>query len=242
MEPLHSLVLWNGCFAITAIIASLVPRLEIRWSWLFGAFFFFNANVALVLDFFDFNQHLYQWVGDPDLSFNWAGKVIAFFFSVSFLVLGLFRRQEVGLTLRQSKGSIIGWSVLVAICALGVVVGLILPNEPFSSEAILYQLTMPSFDEELAYRGIMMAFLIKAFDFRFANGRFGAVPAVIVSTIIFSIIHALFWTGDGLFFSLEAFIFAGIFGLLLAWLRLNTGSLLAPIFLHSAVNTIWRLF
>ncbi|MEO0883089.1 MAG: CPBP family intramembrane glutamic endopeptidase [Pseudomonadota bacterium] len=241
MDILASLILWNGVAIALIGVAAVCARQPVAWRWVFAAFSLFNVNVCLVLNVFGLNGLIYNLLGNPELSFNWAGKIIALMFSLTLLMTGIVRWHQIGGVFKQSKGAVMGWSVVGLLCVVGVGLALVLPDEPHSLETIAYQLTMPSLEEEIFYRGIFLYCLVRAFGEgpRIAASNFGS--AAIISTLMFTIIHALLWDEKGLFFQLDAFLFAGVFGVLLTWLRLNTGSLLAPILMHSAVNTIWRL-
>jgi hypothetical protein len=114
-------------------------------------------------------------------------------------------------------------------------------DEAQKADAVAYQLTMPSLDEEIFYRGILLYCLVRAFGEgpRFLAANFGWAAGIV--TIMFGAIHCFVWTDTGPFFSWEIALFAGGVGLVLMWLRLSTGSVLAPILMHSIVNTVWRL-
>lgn len=242
MDPIISLVLWNLIAFSLCSMASALSSQPVAWRWVLAAIVLFNINVAFVLDLFRLNSALYTLIGRPDLEYNWAGKIIALSFSIALLAFGLFKWREIGGTLAQAKGAWIGWGVVIALSLFGVGLGLYLPDEHHSAETIAYQLTMPSLEEEIFYRGIFLYCLVRAFGQgpRFAASNFGY--AALISTVVFTMIHSVFWDQSGFFFALDAFLFAGVFSVLLTWLRLNTGSLLAPILMHSAINTLWRLF
>jgi CAAX protease family protein len=236
-----SIFVWNGVFLSGACAAAFASRRTVDLLWLAMSFVLFNMNLALVLNLFDLNGALYALARAPEVRFNWAGKIAAFAFSLAVLALGVADRRASGVTLRQSASSYVGWIVVAVLCATEVAVALQIDNEPQTAETIAYQLTVPSLEEEIFYRGIFLFALTKAFGegprFLFANAGWGAV----LSATMFAVLHSLFWTSGGLFCSAEDFLFAGFFGVVLTWLRLNTGSIAAPMLLHSVVNTVWRI-
>ena len=241
LEDSHiSVLLWNAIFGAAAGAAAMLGRTP-DWRWLAISIALFNANVALVLDFFGLNAVVYDAIGVDGLEFNWAGKTIALAFSVILLVTRAIEPREAGVTFRQAKGAVIGWGVLAALIVLDIYIALQLENAQHSAEAIAYQLTLPSLDEEIFYRGILLFTLIKTFGDgpRILASNFGW--AAFISALLFGSIHAVFWADDTITFSAGAFLFAGLIGLLLTWLRLNTGSIVAPVLLHSVINTIWRV-
>jgi len=241
LEDNHiSALLWNAIFVASALLAALFGK-KVDWRWLAVSMALFNINVALVLDFFELNSHLYAMLGFTDTQFNWVGKLSALSFSTILLISHAVEPREAGVTFRQANGALIGWGVLTALIVLDILISLQLDNARHSVEAIAYQLTLPSLDEEIFYRGILLFTLIKAFGAgpRVLASNFGW--AALISALIFGSTHAIFWSEGAVVFSAEAYAFAGLIGLILTWLRLNTGSIIAPVLLHSAINTIWRL-
>lgn len=234
-----SAMLWNGLFLASGALAAIFARSHFNWRWLLLALALFNLNIALVLDLFGFNALLYGLAGNPATNFNWAGKIVALAASLILLATPLIERQAAGVTLGQSTSWKIGWAVFALFCLIDVGIALALDTPAFDADAIAYQLTMPSLDEEIFYRGILLYCLVRAFGEgpRFLAANFGWAAAIV--TILFGAIHSLFWTNGGIFFSPEIFLFAGGLGALLMWLRLSTGSVLAPILLHSVINTAW---
>lgn len=73
--------------------------------------------------------------------------------------------------------------------------------------------------EELAFRGVVVGGLRRGL---------GVWPAVVVSAVLFAMVHLAPVTWPGLF----------VFGLALAVLRLRTGSLLPPVLAHVAFNAV----
>ena len=95
-------------------------------------------------------------------------------------------------------------------------------NTSFFAGGILYELlgsclVIPA-AEELLYRGVVWKRL---------RMYFGNAAALVLSAVIFGAVHA----------NLVQFLYAGILGLLLAYLMQTTGKLYAPILAHIAANT-----
>ncbi len=241
MALLPSLLLWNLLFLGLGSIATILHRESVRPGWFGLALILFNINVLLVLGPVFYADSVSSLIGSGSFEFNWIGKVLAFAVTLAILIFGPISLKEAGLTLRQSPRARLGWIVLAGLIASGVALALFMPNQTHSAESILYQLTMPSLEEEIFHRGLLLAVLFRAFDPKTNTPprRFAVAP--IVSAAMFTLIHGLYMSTDGLGLSFEALTFAGIFAVLLTWLRLRTGSVIAPIILHSAVNTIWRV-
>ncbi len=94
-------------------------------------------------------------------------------------------------------------------------------NHSFFAGGVLYELLgsclVIPIAEELLYRGVVL---------RRLRMMFGVVPAVVLSALIFGVMHA----------NLVQFLYAGILGLLLGLLFQTTNKLYAPILGHIAAN------
>lgn len=73
--------------------------------------------------------------------------------------------------------------------------------------------------EELLYRGVVE---------RRLSLLCGSAPAIVLSAVIFGVMH---W-------NVVQFLYAGILGLLLAWLLERTGFLYAPVLAHIGANVM----
>lgn len=94
-------------------------------------------------------------------------------------------------------------------------------NSSFFAGTVLYELLgsclIIPFAEELLYRGVVWKRL---------RMLFGNLPALILSAVLFGVMHV----------NLVQFLYAGILGLLLAYLMQTTGKLYAPVLGHIAAN------
>jgi hypothetical protein len=128
---------------------------------------------------------------------------------------------------------------LIIVAIIISVYGYLIGGFEASVENILFQITMPSVVEEIAYRGILLTLLNQIFErnFRWGKTQFGV--GLMVTSLLFGLWHGLS-IGDN--FSLEmnwfAFILTGLIGFLLGFVRERTGSLLYPIILHILINLI----
>ena len=83
-------------------------------------------------------------------------------------------------------------------------------------------------EEEVLFRGVILP--------RLASWM-GAGWAIVATSAVFSVLHEGF--GDGPFGLRAASVF--LFALVLAWARLRTGGLAAPITMHIVINALWLL-
>lgn len=175
----------------------------------------------------------------PDSDWNWEGKILALTATLAIAALPAFGWRRVGLTLRQAPGS---WKAAIPVailyCAFFAALALAFPSEAGSPESIAFQLTMPGFEEEPFYRGILLFALAQAFT---ARVRFLGVEwnwGTILSCVLFGLAHA-FGYSDGTFSFDPIFLaLTAVPSLLAVWLVLRTRSLALPILLHNFGNAI----
>ena len=96
-------------------------------------------------------------------------------------------------------------------------------NQAFFAGGVVFELLgsclMIPLAEELLYRGVVE---------RRLSLLCGSVPAIVLSAVIFGVMH---W-------NVVQFLYAGILGLLLAWLLERTGFLYAPVLAHIGANVM----
>ena len=213
---LVNLAIWNGVFLLLGVTGALVAKQHFRPRWLLAALVLFNLNIVIVLNIFGQNSLIYHLVGDSDVTYNWAGKGLAILVTCAVLASGRLPLAEAGVTLRQARKAWIGWTVIAVLCLIEIGLALNIPDEPQTVETFAFQLTIPSLDEELLYRGVMLYCLVRAFGEgpRALWANFGI--AALISTLMFTMVHSLFWTGDSIGFSMEAFLFTSFCGFVLA--------------------------
>lgn len=161
-----------------------------------------------------------------------------------FLVIAFLPRfgpAKVGLTLRQGPG--LRTPLLVFFSLLGVFFYFAVSdtNGMADIETIAFQWTMPSLDEELFYRGVLLLVMNEAFSRRAnvmgAKIGFGGL----LTSLLFGLAHGFGYADGNFSFDLMVFTMTGIPSLLLLWLRERTGSLLLPMLAHSAANGLFTV-
>lgn len=83
---------------------------------------------------------------------------------------------------------------------------------------ILLLAVVPAIFEELIFRGVIL------------NGykKLGILPAMVVSSLLFALIHG----------SIQQFLFPFLFGLILSFVAIKTGSVIAPMIIHFINNAL----
>jgi hypothetical protein len=180
----------------------------------------------------------------PDLSFNWGGKITAILLWIVtlFLLIRLnanFKAADAGFRLKQTEGSI---KPAVIVTILFVFLQLILstilgegPNYDF--EQLVFQATIPGFDEEPMFRGL----ILYTFSLAVISSRiniFGAQINIagLLLVLLFGLLHGIMYSGGEWHFSIISLSITGVYGFILLWLRERTGSLVFPIIAHNLVN------
>ncbi len=179
----------------------------------------------------------------PQSDWNWEGKLLALVATLVIAAHPAFGWRRVGLTLRQAPGSLkAAIPVVILYCAFFAALAVTFPGDPPSTEAIAFQLTMPGFEEEPFYRGILLFALAQAFT---SQVRFLGVDwnsGAILSCVMFGLTHAFGYSGGTFSFDPVIMALTAVPSLLGVWLVLRTRSLLLPVFLHNFGNVIsWLL-
>src|SRR5262249_39679256 len=103
-------------------------------------------------------------------------------------------------------------------------------------EGVVFEATLPGIDEELRFRGPLIALLTLAFGTRFGflGGAGWGTP---LTALLFGLAHGLRLTHDqGWSFDAVNTVYTGILGFGLGWMRERTGSVVLPILFHNVVN------
>lgn len=175
-----------------------------------------------------------------DLSWNWFGKLYAIFGSILFLLV--YKKQspkDLFITLKQNPVSLKASLIITGlVIILSIGLGLLGGKKDFNLETLMFQLTMPGFDEEIAFRGIMLGLLIPVLNDKITVGKIKlGNPAVLVTALLFGFVHSLFITKEfNIDINLVTLISTGFYGYILAWLTKKSGSILFPIIIHNLGN------
>src|SRR5690606_186112 len=102
--------------------------------------------------------------------------------------------------------------------------------------------TMPGIEEELFYRGVLLLALDQAFRARWRVLGVSIGWGGVLSSVAFGLIHAFAYRAGDASFDLSTFLMTGGPAVLLLWLRVRTGSLVAPVLAHNLVNGAFVIF
>jgi hypothetical protein len=206
---------------------------------LLGLFFavFFIDNLLIVLtNRFSSLQIIPNTIWEGFLICGWSGKLYSIVVMVMllFLTRKVFSKEESGFTFRQTPSSILpACIVTLLLAAWALLVGVSSPKGKFDLPTLAYLAIMPGLNEELVYRGILLAILIRILP---GNLKLWGTPlgwGIIVASLLFGLLHG-FWVDKDLTVHIELIALrnAVISGLIFAWLRARSGSLVMPVIAH----------
>ena len=235
----------DGLIGISGVLALLIgagalfglarPR-AFHFPWLLAAAGLVLLNDALLTNLYGL---LPDGIGGD---WNWQGKALTLLATLAVAALPVFGWRASGLTLVQAPGSLKP-ALAAAVLYMGVFLCLALafPGGPTSTETIAFQLTMPGFEEEPFYRGVLLLALMKAFTDRV---RFLGVEwslGALLSCVLFGLAHAFNYSDGRFGFDPLTMVLTAVPSLLGVWLALRTRSLLIPVVLHNFGNAITLL-
>jgi len=224
-----------GIMLVLMLTVTTLRRENIRLSWFVLALFVFALNA--------YGLSLGRWIARPlteGLRWNWSGKILALSLSaIVILFLSKTLQDQIGLRVRQAKGSAKVW---IAISVYALIFLVIAWNSPPPRtnqywESLAFQLTMPSLNEELFFRGLLPVVIDKCFGV--SRNVFGAQMGwgAVISSVMFGLVHGLSLDG-GISVDWVACAIPGLIGLVGCWIVGKTKSLLGPILMHSHGNAI----
>jgi len=218
-------------FLLLGIGAGLADRRHFAARWLLVGALLVVMNDALLTG-------LYGLL--PDLmggARNWQGKLLALGATLAVAASPAFGFRQCGITLAQEPGSLrAAVPVAVIYCAFFVALALAFPDGGMNAEEAAFQLTMPGFEEETFYRGVLLLALDRAFTTR---KRFLGVEwgwGAVLSCFLFGMAHAFGFSEGGFSFDPITMAMTAVPSFTGVWLRLRTGSLLLPVLLHNFGN------
>jgi uncharacterized protein len=194
---------------------------------IFSSYFFNTAGFGLLPDLW------------PESKWNWSGKFYSLCFSLAIMAHPAFGFKRSGFTLAQNPdGQKLTYGIALGLCALVTFTSILDANVPTNTEILAFQLTMPGFEEEPFYRGILLIGLNEAFKMKKKILGISLGWGSLLSTLLFGMVHGFGITDKGLIFDIGSIIKTGLFGIVLIWFRERTGSLLLPVVIHNFINSI----
>jgi hypothetical protein len=132
-------------------------------------------------------------------------------------------------------------AVILVACAGAALLQRALETPDTRPETFLFQLFMPSLDEELFDRGLLTFYLALALGDSLDPKAWIPDLSVWIIALQFSFIHAFAFDHAHPAFSLATFLGVMYFACLFGWARQRTGSVVLPMVAHTLANTLYRL-
>ena len=171
---------------------------------------------------------------------NWAGKILSIFVTLGLIaVIPGLSWDAAGFRWKQNGGALPGLLAAALVWTFAWSLDLLLPHTHVAptAEAVWYQALIPGPSEEPLYRGLALVLLDRAFGNRYwsvlgAPFGFGAI----ITSIWFGVIHGVGIVAGHVAISWLTIFATGTDGLVFAWIRMRTGSLVIPIFAHAVID------
>lgn len=113
-------------------------------------------------------------------------------------------------------------------------------TKQFDIETLIYQLTLPGFDEEIMFRGILLGLLLTCFkDAIIIDKKNYGNPSILFIGLLFGLAHGLGIEDNfDLKFELFPFIFTFMNGYIWSWITMESKSILQATISHNVSNFI----
>lgn len=196
-------------------------------SWLATATFFLTIHVARLTP---------PAAGVVLGHWNWTGKLLAVVLSLLVLATVPGTRRYVQLPERGGLVPVVIVGGLLLVIA--VIAGMVSDRATLDAETLAFQATVPGLDEELTFRGVMLALLVPSSQPEGASRR---VPGLVAISLLFGAVHGVAIGGDGVRFIPGYFAWTTVAGLVWGWMTLRTRSILPAMISHNATNTVGYL-
>ncbi len=235
MDLISGALVLGGLILPVLLVAFLSSKPRYGFSALFFLFLFmadvFLTGIPL----------LFEITSIPGTEWNWIGKFFSLTLCLTVAAGSSFSFKELGFTTTQRAGTILPATlVTIVLVLLSVLLGFRFASAAdLTTETILYQSTMPGIAEEIAYRGLLLAFLHSAMPAR--KGTFTYWWPAIITTLAFGLWHGIEVEGWNISLNFFQFLFPLAGGAAFVWMRELTGSLVFPIIAHNACNTAFFL-
>lgn len=106
----------------------------------------------------------------------------------------------------------------------------------FDCETLLFQLTMPGFDEEILFRAILLGLLLTCLNDKIKIGKLTlGNPSVLITGLLFGLVHGLHFNNN-FEFEFYPFFVSSIYGYVWGWVTIKSKSILLPIVSHNLTN------
>lgn len=237
MDELFTVLGQLSVIAFLGVVGAIVSWRQFRPLWFVGA-----LDLYLVYDFLVTRCFFALPNFPPDSMWNWGGKTLSLVGMLVIATLPVLGYRRSGLRLSQNPGAKSALLLMVVLSALYFYLAISGADGRDDWETIAFQWSMPGFDEEVFYRGVLLLAMNEAF-----RGRVLVMGAQIgygglLTSVLFGLAHGMSYSEGAYAFDTTMFLITGAPSLLLLWMRERTGSVLMPIIAHNVANGAFTLF
>ncbi|WP_411819559.1 CPBP family intramembrane glutamic endopeptidase [Hyphococcus formosus] len=223
--------------AVFGLMGAVVFRRSFRPLWFVGALSLYVLyNFLLTRAYFAIPNF------PPEADWNWLGKIMSLAGMMLVALLPVFGLKRAGITLHQNPHIWTAWLLLLLFFVFFFSFAVMGSDGRDDFETILFQWTMPGFDEEVFYRGVLLLAMNEAFRDRMMVLGAPIGYGGLLTCVLFGLAHGLSYGSDGFAFDWTFFAITGGPSVLLLWLREKTGSIVMPIIAHNVANGAFTLF
>jgi membrane protease YdiL (CAAX protease family) len=170
----------------------------------------------------------------------WSAKLYSTLICMAlvFLLRPVLPPDSIGFTLRQKSGSFLPCCVAMVIAGcVSASLELRSAQSPLDFTVLLYMAVMPGLNEELVYRGLLLGLLNKILPQKRLVLGAPVGWGALITAILFGLLHGFWVEADwSLHINWYPVLFSCLTGMLLAWLRERSGSLLFPFLTHGVID------
>lgn len=209
---------------------------EIFQNLLLVTFFYLIMALLLVIPI------KYNAFNFTNTNWNFSGKIYAILFSIIFFSIfkQRFKNQNY-LKIKPEKKLLKHVFIVFGILILfGFLDGIIFGSpKNLDEEKLLYQFFMPSIDEELAYRGILLSLFSTIVINNIKVIYLKINPSILITALLFAIMHGL-KVSENLEITFYSYITCKtfIYGCFWAWITIKTKSILYAMLFHTYSNVM----
>ncbi|KIC04072.1 hypothetical protein OA88_01125 [Flavobacterium sp. JRM] len=170
---------------------------------------------------------------------NWTGKLLGISFGLlTYLLLYQKLKPFIFLRFKQEPKTLLKTILASSIMICIAFFSYFDSAKDFDIEILMFQLTMPGFDEEIMFRGILLGLLLTCLQdkIRMRERSFGN-PSILIIGVLFGLVHGFSITNSfQLKFEFYPFIWTFVSGYIWSWVTVESKSILLPIISHNVTN------
>ncbi len=232
------ITLFFSCLLSLIPLLVIIRRPDIKFSWVYifhFAVLFMLTDMALGIGS-NIQLHLF-----PQAHMNWVGKILGM--AVSIVYYLIFLQHNISLEMAGIRFYVDRGSLRAIVIAGTILIAVKFCSNYYSSdkelaslEGYLYQATLPGLQEELLFRGFLLALLQLAFQ-KAAVKLLGFTLDMWIVSLLFALVHSFKLNSHyAVMFHPVDFGFSLATGMLYTWMRVKSGSLVMPTIFHNLGN------